>query len=191
MADISNTIAEIDEQVALHRQRLGTVVAQIRTVLEEDLAHFVQRETKRAFLSHPEIAATLDDQRVAELKRAAETRGPDAAARIAHALEDGARWSVPVQPPADGPSLMAVEGVWSQVRTIEDDVRNLLDAFGLPGGDVCYKPPVYFVRGLYLPSQVEHFWKLSAELEAFEREKRDIAARAVRSRLESRWDDVE
>lgn len=183
------TLEELDQQIALDKQRLEHVVEQIRTVLREDIARFVPREAKKAFLGRPAVAADLSDARVAELKLRAAAEGAAAAERISAGLADLGLWLREFEAPEDQRSLDTAEPIWSVVRTVDGDLEALLAAFGLGGVAGPYKAPPYFVGGLYFPSLAEHFWKLRAELAERERAKQAITVDSIRSRLESRWED--
>ncbi|MGM0577457.1 MAG: hypothetical protein ACQEXJ_17165 [Myxococcota bacterium] len=184
------TVQDIDEQIDLVKQRFRQVIEQIRTVLHTDVAQFVEREARRAFLANPDVAERLADDRVAELKRRAKEAGARAADTLREDLEDESLWLTRQGTPEDPRSLAASEGVWTHVRKVEDVVRDLLADFDLAADRPTYKAPVYFVSGLFLPSLVEHYWKLLEELASLERRKEAIHTDTVRERLVARWEEA-
>lgn len=184
-------VKELDDQIALCNQRFQQVVDQIRAVLAEDLPLFVGREAKRRFLARTDVAEGLSDEQLKELKRRSTDDGVRAGARIMAALADESLWSRGHAEPDDTRSLVGSEPVWEVVRTIEGDARTLLADFGLDDADrPIYRAPAFFVKGLYLPTLVEHYWKLLGELAALRARKNEVAAESKRARLTSRWDDA-
>ncbi len=184
------TIAELDEQIALNRQRFEQVVQQIRGVLQEDLANFVAREAKKAFLSNPDAAATLSKAQVADLKRRSAETARTTAARVAGALAEDGPWLAAYEAPTDARSLVEATEVWAVVQTADSDLAALLGDFGLATGVPAYKAPAYFVGGLYFPSLAEHYWKIHADLAALQGEKEQLHDTTVRAALEDRWDEA-
>ncbi|MEZ4268816.1 MAG: hypothetical protein R3F39_20875 [Myxococcota bacterium] len=185
------TVKELDDQISLCNQRFKQVVDQIRTVLAEDLPLFVSREAKRRFLVRTDVAEGLTDEQLKELKRRSTDDGARAGARIMAALADDTVWSRGHSEPDDTRSLIGAEAVWEVVRTIEGDARTLLADFGLDDADrPIYRTPSFFVKGLYLPTLIEHYWKLLGELASLRARKTEVAAESKRARLTSRWDDA-
>ena len=90
----------------------------------------------------------------------------------------------------DERSLEDAVGVWTHVQAIDGDIRELLTGFGFDADGAGYVPPRYFVGGLYLPTLVEHYWRLRNEIGALEGQKASLAAESLRQRLESRWNDA-
>jgi len=76
------------------------------------------------------------------------------------------------------------------VEAVNADVHELLAGFGFSADEAGYVPPRYFVGGLYLPTLVEHYWRLRSEIGALEAQKASLAAESLRQRLESRWNDA-
>lgn len=184
-------VKELDDQIALCNQRFKQVVDQIRAVLAEDLPLFVGREVKRRFLARTDVAEGLSDEQLKELKRRSVDDGARAGARIMEALADDDLWSRGGSEPDDTRSLVGSDAVWEAVRTVEGDARTLLADFGLDDADrPIYRTPTFFVRGLYLPTLVEHYWKLLGELAALRTRKTEVAAESKRARLTTRWDEA-
>ncbi|MCB9728485.1 MAG: hypothetical protein H6744_03880 [Deltaproteobacteria bacterium] len=185
------TVKELDDQIALCNQRFKQVVEQIRAVLAEDIPSFVSREAKRRFLARTEVAERLSDEQVKELKRRATEEGARAGERILAALADDDLWAQGHAEPDDTRSLVGADAVWEVIRTVEGDARTLLSDFGLDDADrPIYKSPTWFVKGLYLPTLVEHYWKLLGELAALRNRKQEVAAESKRLRLTTRWDEA-
>jgi hypothetical protein len=185
------TVKELDDQIALCNQRFKQVIDQIRAVLAEDLPQFVSREAKRRFLARTEVAERMTDAQVSELKRRSVDDGTRACARIMDALADDAVWSGGHVEPDDTRSLVGADAVWEIVRTVEGDARTLLADFGLDDADrPIYRTPAFFVKGLYLPTLIEHYWKLLGELAALRTRKSEVAAESKRAKLTSRWEDA-
>lgn len=185
------TIAELDEQIALNRQRFEQVIKQIRGVLKEDLANHIAREAKKAFLTQPEAAEALSNAQIAELKRRSAEAARATSARVHDALTDHALWLAGYAVPGDHRSLVEATEVWAVVATADADLAALLGDFGLAGAGVpAYKAPVYFVAGQYFPSLAEHYWKIHSDLAALESQKEQLHDTTVRAALEARWDDA-
>ena len=187
MADV--TTEELDGQIELSRQRFKAVTVQISEVLCSDVAAFVSRACKHAFLTQPAVADGIDDGQLATFKVRGTETGKSAAEGLAAALADEQVWLDGPDATTNERSLEDAGDVWSHIQSVNTDVAELLSAFGFDGAGSSYAPPMYFVGGLYLPTLVEHYWKLRKEIDAFEGQKVALAAETVRSRLESRWND--
>ena len=188
MADV--TIEQLDGQISLSRQRFSQVIDQIRTVLVEDCKGFVVKASKAAFLEQPIAADKLDDARLASFKKACSELGVTSSQRLSNALGDEALWLGEVGTPSDERSIEDVADVWGHVTAVQNEVKALLNDYGLDGATVDYQCPRYFVGGLYLPTLAEHYWKLRNELRSLLSHKESLAEQTIRSRLESRWNDA-
>jgi len=187
----AQTVEELEAQIALRNNRFKQVIADIRAVLEEDLAQFFARETKRAFLTKAAVSEGLSDSQVADLKRRAQADGQAIAKSVSEALADEALWHEVTTVPENARDLRAATPVWAQVTRVEAALQETLDAFGLADAEpVHYKLPSYFVKGLYMPGLVEHYWRLVHEVEELEEHRRRVETDAVKARLETRWDDA-
>ena len=188
MADV--TIEELDGQIELSRQRFNQVIEQISAVLCSDVAAHVAKASKAAFLGQPAVADALDDVQVKALKAQALEAGQAGARRLREALAGSDAWLDGPDTTSDDRSLEDAVAVWGHVQVIDDATQELLSGFGFDGAGVTYTPPMYFVDGLYLPTLVEHYWRLRKEIGALEGEKVAMDAASVRARLESRWNDA-
>ncbi len=185
----SETPEQLADRIALRRERFREVVDDIRAVLREDLPDWAVKQTRAAFLAHPEIAEELDKEQVVALKQRAAEVGAARAADVDTALSDLALWESVQAQPEDRKGLAEATEIWSVVRGVPDALRVLLLDFGLASeAPPAYRAPVYFVSGRYFPALAEHYWGLLAEI-------RDLTARCAeldisqqRERLEAKWD---
>ncbi|MCA9515201.1 MAG: hypothetical protein KC635_09685 [Myxococcales bacterium] len=184
------TVEELDAQIDLRKNRFKQVTGEIRTVLREDIALFVPREVKKAFLASTSAAEAMDKSKVAKLKEKANELAHDLAARVDSALADDAIWATGGEVPKNKNDISGQAAVWEKVQPVERDVQALLDEFGLGAEPVHYKAPAYFVKGLYLPSLAEHYWRLVQEVHDLEAQKAHIVDSTTRAKLESKWDDA-
>jgi hypothetical protein len=184
------TTQELDGQIELSRQRFTQVIEQIRTVLVTDVSAHAAKACKDAFLTQSSVADSLDDGQLKAFKARGVEVGASASARLADALAGDTVWMDGPADTSDERSLEDAAGVWSHVQAVGVETRQLLDSFGFDGADVAYTPPRYFVGGLYLPTLVEHYWRLRRELGSLEGQKAAVAAETERQRLESRWNDA-
>lgn len=188
MADV--TTEELTGQIELSRQRFQQVIDQIRTVVVADVSAFTAKAAKQAFLSQSVAADALDDAQLSALKTRSVEVGESASKRLEAALADDSAWLQGPNTTADERSLEDAAGVWSHVDAVNADVRELLTGFGFDAEDAGYVPPRYFVGGLYLPTLVEHYWRLRGEIATLEGQKESLAAESLRQRLEARWNDA-
>ena len=188
MSDV--TTQQLDGQIALSRQRFTQVIEQIRTVLVTDVAGFAAKACKDAFLTQSSVADALDDGQLKAFKAQSAEVGGTSASRLGTALADESAWLAGPDETTDDRSLADAEQLWGHVQQVDAAVRELLGSFGFEGAAVAYAPPRYFVGGLYLPTLVEHYWRLRRELGTLEGQKVAVALESERQRLESRWNDA-
>jgi hypothetical protein len=188
MGDV--TTQELEGQLELSRERFTQVTEQIRSVLVADASAFLSKSCRQAFLTQADAADALDDARLKGFKGRATAVGAAAASRIEETLSDPAVWLSGANTTSEERSLNDAVGVWSVVQTVEADGRALLSEFGFEPERLSYAPPKYFVGGLYLPTLVEHYWRLRQEMGGLEQQCADLVAQATRDRLQARWDDA-
>ena len=82
----ATSASELGGLISLRQQTLERVVADIRAVLQDHTPLYVEREAKRAFVAHPEVADAMPAARVAELKAEVEALGVAAATRLGDEL---------------------------------------------------------------------------------------------------------
>jgi len=187
----SATVEELDAQIELRKKRFKQVTDDIRAVLREDLPAFVLREVKKAFLTHVEVASKMSKEDVAELKVRAASVAREIVASVDEALGDSALWLAPAEVPKNQRDISGATRVWAEVRRVEAALAELLDAYGLRGSETpLYKAPAYFVKGNYLPSLAEHYWRLVHEVQELEAQKGRIASDATRADLEAKWEEA-
>jgi len=184
------TTQELEGQLELSQQRFSQVVEQIRTVLVADIKAFIPKACKQAFLAQAEQADALDDGGVSRFKAQASEVGQATAQRIEATLSDASLWLSGANTTLEERSLRDATGVWSALQGVEADAVGLLKEFGFLAEELSYTPPKYFVGGLYLPTLVEHYWRLRQEMGALEQQCADLVAQSTRDRLQSRWDDA-
>lgn len=183
---------ELDTQIELRRVRFKQVISDIRGLLHEDLRNFINRETKRAFLGQAVVSKGFDRARVGALKRASAELAQATADRIVAELEDEALW-LPESLPAsvDKRSIDGVPGAWAKVTEVDVALAELLGGYGFDLAEVTkYHVPAFFVKGLYMPSLAEHFWRLLTEIHELEGQKVQRLDEEVRSELQSLWDEA-
>lgn len=185
----SLTTAEIDNQIELRKVRFQQVVADIRTVLRVDLDAFVMRETKKAFLARPDVADSMSADKVGALKKGAAELGKSLSQRLDAELADMALWQAGAGDPVNPRELTGVPGVMAKLHEAENAVTEFLAGYGLPS-EVSYKPPAYFVGGLYMPSLAEHYWRIVVETRELEDQKAKLSEQTTREKLQSKWDEA-
>lgn len=182
------TAAEIEEQIALRKVRFQQVIGDIRMVLKNDLEAFVARETKRAFLGKPAVSEAMEPQRVVALKQRAAELGKQVGSRADAELADVGLW-VTATENAQTRDLSAVPAIWDKVVQVEKDLHAFLGEFGLADAEIpAYKPPAYFVGGLYMPGLAEHYWRLTSEMRELVDQRKKLDEALVRERLQAKWD---
>lgn len=182
------TTAEIEEQIALRKVRFQHVIGDIRTVLKNDLDAFIVRETKRAFLGKPSVSEAMAPARVLELKQRAVELGKTVGARAEAELADVALWGTATES-AHTRDLSAVPAIWDKIVQVEKDLQAFLGEFGLADAEpATYKPPAYFVGGLYMPGLAEHYWRLISEMRELGDQRKKLDETSVRERLQAKWD---
>jgi len=180
-----------EDELGLCLRRFSEVNAQIARLLSMDVATFVRREVKRAFLDRSDVANDLTDEAVQELKRAMEALAGQESDRVGAILSVPASWEAAADPPEDGWSLEGVETVWLPVAAVGPTVHGFLSERGLGSTEPpAYQAPRYFVDGMYLPTLGEHHWRLRDELQTLRAKGADSRAEADRSALEERWDNA-
>jgi len=187
----AQTVEELEAQIELRKTRFKQVIADIRAVLEEDLALFFARETKRAFLAKPAVSDRLSAAQVKDLKRRASEDGQAMARSISTALADESLWQGVAKVPDNVRDIRAAGPVWAEVARVESAIQELLDGYGLADAEpVRYKIPSYFVKGFYMPGLAEHYWRLIHEVQELGEQRRNIESDAIKARLETKWDDA-
>lgn len=187
----AQSVEELEAQIEMRKNRFKQVIVDIRAVLEEDLAQFFARETKRAFLGKPAVSDALTADQVQDLKRRAAQDGLAIAKSVSEALADESIWHKVQKVPDNVRDIRAAEPVWAEVSRVEAALQDLLQGFGLADPEpVHYKIPSYFVKGLYMPGLAEHYWRLIHEVQELADQRRRIETDAIKARLESRWDDA-
>jgi hypothetical protein len=186
----SMTPEELQEQIALRRERFKVVIADLRAVLKDDLGAFVTKQARAAFLAHPQVAEAMPDAALKAFKAKSSTLAQEMAERIDRALALEPVW-LEGSPSDDRRSLAEAPRVWGEVTKVEAETHAFLQEHGLAGeGPAAYRAPLYFVNGRYFPSLAEHYWRLREELATLEAEHRQTQAHATRKSLEARWEDA-
>lgn len=184
------TSEELDGQLELSRQRFEQVTEQIRTVLVSDASSFIGKSAKTAFLNQPAVSDALSDGQLAQLKAQGGSLGASLGEELERVLLEPSCWlSGPVST-QDERSLEGIQEVWGALDRVGAQARDLLERFGFETQGLTYVPPKYFVGGLYLPTLVEHYWRLRLEMEALQTQRADLAAQTTRRRLQARWEEV-
>jgi hypothetical protein len=184
------TTQELEGQLELSRQRFAQVIEQIRTVLVQDVTAFVPRACKQVFLAQTERANAMGDADVSRLKARGTEVGTAAANRVESTLHDPTVWLSGESATGEERSLQDAIGVWAALESVETEVRGVLQEFGFQSDQLCYAPPKYFVGGLYLPTLVEHYWRLRQEMDGLGQQCADLVAQSTRDQLQSRWDQA-
>lgn len=184
------TSEELSGQLELARQRFEQVIEQIRTVLVSDAGRFVSKSGKAAFLEQPAVSDELSDARLAELKARSNALGEALSKRLGASLAKADCWRTGPSSTSDDRSLQEVSEVWSELQKVGTETREFLGEFGFDSVDISYVPPKYFVGGLYLPTLVEHYWRLRHEMGTLDAQRADLEAQSTRQRLQARWDGV-
>ena len=187
------SVAELEQQAELLKDRVRHVALEVKALFAEDLPRFVERELKRAFVSHPEFAATIGDDTLRGLKRDIIAEGQRATDAVLAALEDEALW-FPESPGEEDPrkSLAENRGLWDVVSGITGAVTEIMTRYGFPqsGSPPEYKPPTWFIGRRYLPSLSEKYWRHVRDLAKTLAQIRDIRTEHSQSELARRWDDT-
>ena len=147
------TVEELDAQIDLRKNRFKQVTGEIRTVLREDIALFVPREVKKAFLASTSAAEAMDKSKVAKLKEKANELAHDLAARVDSALADDAIWATGGEVPKNKNDISGQAAVWEKVQPVERDVQALLDEFNDIAMKIAEDPDEYSEGAYYLPVQ--------------------------------------
>lgn len=189
MDDMS--LAELEQHIVMHRSRVLQAADGIKALLADDLAKFVEREMKRAFVTTPEFAGTIDDSALKELKADLASRGPAAAASVIEALDEEGLW-FPSGVTADDErkSIDENEALWAVVSRIGDAIVAIKEKYGFPdaGEPVTYRPPTWFIGGRYLPSLSERYWRHLRELAEAASAAGSIRAAHAKTELSRRWE---
>ena len=182
---------QLADRIVLRRERFREVVDDLRAVLREDLPAWAVKQTRAAFLAHPEIAEELSAEQVAALKQRAADLGSARAADVDSTLSDLALWEAVRAEPTDRKSLAEATEIWGVVAGVPNALRELLLDFGLASQQPPeYRAPVYFVSGRYFPALAEHYWALLAEIRELGTRLTELAVSQQRDRLEAKWDDA-
>lgn len=182
---------EIEDQIALRKVRFQQVITDIRTVLKADVEAFVHRETKKAFLANPNVAASMETDKVSALKKRSVELGKSLAARIDTETADPALWTAPQAEPANPRDITEISDVWAKLQAVEKDLHAFLGEFGIAGAEApAYKVPAYFVAGLYMPSLAEHYWRTVQETRELEEQRDKLEETLVRDKLLAKWDEA-
>jgi len=184
------TLRDIEGQLELSQQRFDQVVAQIRTLLVTDVSAFSVKVCKQAFLAQPKVSDALDDERLKTYKARSAELGALSSEGLDSRLSDPTLWLSGEGPGVDERSLQGALGVWGALQAISSEVVVLLGDFGFDAEGISYTPPKYFVGGLYLPTLVEHYWRLRREMSSLDRQREDLETQTTRSRLALRWEDA-
>ena len=76
---MDHSVAELEQHVSMLKDRIMAVAAEIKALLAEDLPRFLEREIKKAFITHTDFASSLSNERLKSLKAEIVKRGPEAA----------------------------------------------------------------------------------------------------------------
>ncbi len=189
----SPSIAELEQHIIILRERLVQIAAEVKALLAEDVPKFLERELKRAFVSHPDFASTLSDSALRTLKADIKSGGESATRDMLAAVEDNALWFAGAAAADDAKKSIAEnEALWS---AISDVVCGALDAirakYAFPAGPPSsYKPPTWFIGRRYLPSLSEKYWQLLRELHETETQIGQTRSESAKVDLTRRWDEV-
>lgn len=187
---------EIDEQLELRRQRFEQVVQDIRHLLRQDLENFVVRETKKVFLGQPEVAEKMSPDAILALRREAQVIGKAEGEAAVARLGDLVLWWTGADVARKGgekmPDLSEVPAVWTHVRSVEEAFATFMRKHGFQI-DVApaYKAPAFFVGGRYMPGLNEHYWRIIDEIRELHDQRKALAERTTRDRLQALWDAAE
>lgn len=186
------SVAELEQHAELLRERVMQVADEVKALLAEDLPRFVEREVKRAFVSQPEFAAKISDDRLRQLKQDIEARGGARRDEILAALGDESLWLVDAGADDERKSIAENTALWEQVAGICGVVTDLQREYGFPEGSepVEYKPPTWFIGRRYLPTLSEKYWRHLRELGEARAQVGSIRREASKSELTKRWDEA-
>jgi hypothetical protein len=190
------TEREIDEQIELRRQRFEHVVQDIRHLLRQDLENFVVRETRKVFLSQPDVAGAMSPEAILALRREAQAVGKAEAEAAVTKLGDIALWWTGEKlPRRDGDKsrdLSEVTAVWEAIHGVEAAFVAFMGRHGFRIDSApVYKAPAFFVGGRYMPGLNEHYWRILDEIRELHEQRVALAERVTRERLQALWDAAE
>jgi len=185
-------IQEMQDHIAFLKEKIQQISEDVIKVLGEDLPKFVEREIKKQFLEGGEFAMEMDGEMVKKLKGEIQKRGNDAAAAVIETLKPLELWLMGRDFFEDAKGLEANPQLWEKVNKISETVQQLLTEYSFPETDsrpdIAYKPPTWFIAGLYLPSLSEAYWKRIKELVEMENKVSAITRENARQTLGKRWD---
>ena len=186
------SVAELEQHALALRGRLRVITDVIRALLAEDLPKFVERELKKTFVSNPDFASGVSDDKLREFKQALTTRATQTASSVIDALTDEGLWECPEIPEDSRSPISANPLLWAQVSRIATVVDELQSEFDFPGAGeaTVYKPPTWFIGRRYLPALSEKYWSVLRELTETESRTVQIKKEASRSELAARWDEA-
>lgn len=194
--DGTPSVAELQEHISLLRGRVLQVADDVKALLREDLPKFVERELKRAFVSHPEFASAMSDDTLRDLKKDIREEAQASTLQVLEALGEDALW-FPADVEEEGDdevrrSIGANEALWAAVNGICATVAGLREKYGFPvlEEELTYRAPTWFIGRRYLPSLSEKYWRYIHELKELEGQLTGIETAASKTELTSRWDDV-
>ena len=188
----NTTVAELEQRAVMLRRRIHQVAEDVIELLREDLPLFVERELKRAFVSSPEFASEMSDEKLAALKRDIRSKGEEGRDAVLARLADEALWFPDASPEEARNSIAQNSALWAAVSTVCDVVTGLREAYGFPTPEnpIQYRPPTWFIGRRYLPTLSEKYWKLVGELIEIEGKMADVRDEASQTELAARWDKV-
>ncbi|MFT7624424.1 MAG: hypothetical protein ACI9WU_003611 [Myxococcota bacterium] len=187
------SIAELEQHAIMLRARIMEVAEDVKALLVEDLPKFVEREMKRAFISAPGFASSIDDARLRKLKASVSAASSEATADIMKALTLDDLWLPADATPDDSRKSMAEnEPLWTAVSSICQAVTAVRSEYGFPAATqpIEYQPPTWFIGRRYLPSLSEKYWREVRELAQVQGQLGEISTEVSRADLSRRWDAV-
>lgn len=187
----SPELTELEQHIQLLRERVLGVASEIKALLAEDLPLFVEREVKKAFISNPKFAATIDDQTLKQLKSDVENTATTAATSILTVLEDDNLWLPHEINETDDKSMAANATLWGIVNGISESAAALMKQYDFPQSvqNVTYKPPTWFIGRRYLPSLSEKYWRHLNDFVAASAQVTSIQEANTEQELAKRWDN--
>ena len=168
------------------------VAAEIKALLAEDLPRFLEREIKKAFITHTDFASSLSNERLKSLKAEIVKRGPEAADAVLATLTDDLWLADSSGDDDDRKSISENEPLWERISVISETATTLMAEYGFPTGDepVEYRPPTWFIGRRYLPSLSEKYWRHVRELAEASTQIGSIVTEVSKSELTKRWDEA-
>ena len=187
----SPSLTELEQHIQLLKDRVLGVASEIKALLAEDLPLFVEREVKKAFVTHPEFASTVDDKTLQTLKSEVEETASTAAATILNALNSETLWLPGDVNDSDDKSMAANTTLWGVVNQISDTAIALMKKYNFPESSlgVSYKPPTWFIGRRYLPSLSEKYWRHLNDFVAASAQVTSIQEANTEQELAERWDN--